>query len=210
MRAVRISNELRRSILDRLRDSYRSRKEEAETRIQLAANDVYKEIYDQEEVRQANLLGSRWVNYYTDISVNVTLDAHKLKLSFSFPKPGVACPMEQDSARYYNPGSKGCPVLVLTGATDGWKHSLGVAILDKLRLEKESESLVEHMGKVISNCNTTTQLAAVWPSFVDYVSEEERKRLFTPIERKTVKKVLAEVKIDDATSILLAKSRLTK
>jgi len=204
MRSVRISQDLYRSIREGLEKSYFSRLEDANNKLYLFGMQVYESLFPENERKLATELTKKWVSEVNELHVWVNTKLIVFPMS-----NGVLVPAASLSQRYYS-GQSGAPHQITLDPTISWHVELSDAIEKREALVAERDNLVTKMTRVVNECRSTKQLAAVWPSFVDYVSEDERKKLYSPITRSSVKKAQQELALDSETCLLLMKARMLK
>lgn len=203
MATVRITHDVRNHVVSKINALFEDRvkKEEAKLQHLDIANQVFMSLVSAQELEMAKKLNLdiKWIPEISMLSVTVEYKFEgKSKLaSFSVPfKPPVPAPV---SFQGYGAGSRKVkPTLPC------YQHAVDVLVTMET-IRKERDTLVQAISKVMQQCTTLRQVLDVWPTAMDYMPDEAKKRHAEKSEKRGPT-VIDEV--DDAAKMLLMKARM--
>ena len=203
MATVRITSDIRKHVILKVNALFEDRvkKEEAKLQHLDIANQVFMSWVSAQELEMAKRLNldTKWIPEISTLSVTVEYkfeDQSKLA-TFSVPfKPPVPAPI---SFHGYGAGSRKVKPTLLC-----YQHAVDVLVTMET-IRKERDTLVQAISKVMQQCTTLRQVLDVWPTAMDYMPDEAKKRHAEKSEKRGPT-VIDEV--DDAAKMLLMKARM--
>lgn len=204
MATVRISEQIRYEVRDKIRALFDAREKAAEYK--LAAVNVGHEVLfgtlpnDQLNAAIALNEKERWIVTHNMVNVSIQFADHKgvqQKMVFSTTvRPALPLPI-----LFY---TRSPTTLELTSAMPSYEKVATIA-RNIHQIREDCNDLQAAVSKILRQCTTLRQVLEIWPSALDYMSDEVKQRHAA----KTQKREAAQIdNVDDGTKTLLMKARL--
>lgn len=204
MATVRISNQLRYEVQAKIRELFAAREKAAETA--LAAVNVGHEVIQgtlpKAQLEAAITLNNKecWIALHNSISVTVRFEDHKGTQQKRVFRTTIcpALPLPVALTTYY------CPDIELTSAMPSYEKVAAIA-RSIYQIQDDCQELQSAVSKILGQCTTLRQVLEIWPSALEYMPPEVRRRHAAKTEKREAT-VIDEV--EDSTKTLLMKARL--
>lgn len=203
MATVRITDDIRRYVTQKINALFEDRIKAKEGELQHLdiALQVFMSNISKEEFEVAKKLNTdiKWVPEIGSLSVTVEyeFEGMKRKFYFSVPfKPPVPAP-----SRFHGYGQ---PPWAVKPTLPCYPHAVQV-LLAVEQLNKERDTLVAALSKVLTQCSTLRQVLEVWPTALDYMPESVKKRHAEKSEKRGPTVIEG---VDDHAKMLLMKARM--
>lgn len=204
MATVRISEYIRGEVRDKIRALFGVREKAAED--SLATVDVGHEVLcgtlPNDQLRTAIALNEKahWMNTHNMINVLIQFTDHKgrqQKMVFrTTVRPKLPLPI---SLTTYS-----SPAVEMTSAMPSYEKVAAIA-RNIYQIKDDCSELQAAVSKILNQCTTLRQVLEIWPSALDYMPDEIKKRH----AEKAQKREAAQIDdVGDDTKTLLMKARL--
>lgn len=209
MATVRITHEIRQQVRNKLQGMYntRIRKKTEELEHINAAEACYRKHIPERYRSLAAQLNSdpdgRWADETASISIAVyypnpdNLEADRVRDTFSasFVRP---VPMPQ-RLRYHT--------FELTEDLEPYEHAKRI-LIERRSIANECDRVIRSIvDDVLGKCTTLRQVLELWPTALDFMSDEVRAKHAEKPKRRS-KKVVEELEIDSDVKVSLMKARM--
>lgn len=197
MAAVKLTPNVKASILGQINDKYNELKNAQQNRIEPAPYPemCYRTVVSEELEQQALALPKDMVNYGETIRFIYDGKIYQLPLGRSRPLP----------ASYEN--AYQTRVALPKSPPEEFQKLVQDIKINVAQLSQEHNTLNTDIKRVMESCRTLKQLLEIWPSALDFCDSSIRNRHARP-ETKRFKATTAE-KLTDEAKLALVKVRMT-
>lgn len=209
MATVRITHEIRRQVKNELQGMYNAciHKKTEELEHIGAAEACYRKYIPERYRSLAAQLNvdpdGRWLDEYSNINIAVyypnpdNAEADVIRDSFSAPFASPV-PMPQ-RLRYHT--------FELTEDLEPYEHAKRI-LIERRSLANERDRVVRSIvDDVLTKCTTLRQVLELWPTALDFMSDEVRAKHAEKPEKRR-KKAVEELEIDTDVKVSLMKARM--
>ena len=206
MASVRITQEIRTAVFAKIRALFDDRinKKFAELTNLDVGIQVFLQQVDPKELELAKQLNLdvQWIPTIQVLQVRIEytgIDGAKRQAVFTVPfKPPVPAPTS------FHGYSANSTKNMVTPNLACYQPCVDV-LLQHDALVQEREALLTSIGKLLNECGTLRQVLDRWPTALDFMPEDVRKRHYLKSDTKTRKEIS---EVDDHTKMLLMKARM--
>lgn len=216
MATVRISQELRSTIIQAARNKMQPAKARAEQSFDKTrwGNYVYDNIFSAEDIARAKALPSYWLMCVKEIRV---LHVGNTKLGLSLPlttpspwpvnSPGRAVTFTQ----LYGPSSNVGPAIALSSDCDVWSELEVDAIKYQnvvRAAEDRADQFIDSVNKLLDTYTTLAPALKAWPALWELIPDEYKERHKKVVVKATRETLTPAVDLTSMTAVIAAAKML--
>jgi len=210
MATVRINNNIRYYVKEKLEALYRERieRKKKELRNLDICNVCYKHYVQAKYRELAQQLNADddgpWLETVSSIAIDMTYpkdDADHTEATVRFTVPcDPPIPLPQRLHAYYSPRFK------LLESMAPYEHAKNI-YLELDAINKERNKLIDQLvNGVLTKCSTLRQVLELWPTAMDFMPDEIKQRHAAKTEKR--QSVVEKLSIDDDVKVSLMKARM--
>lgn len=203
MASVRITNDMRYHVQNKIDEMYQNRiaKLENEINAMPMGNETAMAHINPHELEIVQQLNSKrkWLHHATTIYVKARFRDSKGKQhddvrAFAL-KPTFPIPVNMHGAH-----------IDIRDSQPSYAKYIEL-LAQRMDTYNEQHALKSSISELMNHCTTLQQLLEAWPSALDYVQQQYRERFYSKTEKKEKKEAAV---VDDETKLLLFKANLLK
>lgn len=213
MATVRITDTIRKHVRNKINQMFEDRSNAAHAALQALpiADAAYEDTYSSEVLSLVDQLiktqhGADWFNEYHDVYVRIPLGPESTMQPDKVIYQGSFTTRAKFRTRRPIPAGRSWTTDFHLKLTNPLYPAAHAAVMEIKRLENEREKLVTTLvDGVLTECTTLRQVLELWPTAMEFMSNEVKKRHAEPTTKRGTGIKAAEVSVEVKAALMTAR-----